>query len=1017
MAKVANYFLMTFHFLNLASTIAGISLFYITTNFRMAGVMTFVLLFTGCFCLYIAWRCDTPTACGCGWALPIGKQPPAVKFLLGIPLSILYGFFQLVLLPLLLNDNKVVDGRANREEETLEVRGYHAKAILGVFEGILCSIVVLYGYLGIDFPTDKNIPGYWLVTPTAPFTERTMRVILRMILALCASSAALGVVELDLSVCREEFRRRATPGQRVAHFIFRVSEITYRVTLHVLYVLFAHSVAQASALISFLPAFLSMCGSWLIVFVLGGNESNSLVRLACSIPCTFVNVYAFIDSPLKRSAARLVRKALVIRNGIELVVLPVTILHLCGYRLMKEEVIGLYWKNPVTTTLLLSSFLVHSIIRIVGSHHMQKLQSHDPNLFMAIEKGDVTTVRTLVQSGGLKTDLDLYDANGMTPLMCAASGGSSWERQLRWLLGMKLPVDDVAQAQICRLLIQASASVDVKTYASDATGIRQLCSYYPHAQNMEWTALHIAASRGSTRTVQELLAHIRDRDAFVDKDGETPLHIAARFGTPDVVRALLQKRPGWRNTPNTSGDIPASVATSERIRKAFLATTESGAQTQPLIPVNPDHVSYKDIRVKRGGARELCIAPGISSFLVARGGGPMMRVFLRPIPEDDEAEEDEEQPQASDGQIDYNDLVPLDKYDYRRGIERTYPLSECLVNPVKKDCRLGRGSYGEVWLCKLRTTGKAYAVKNIAKVREAEHSIEREDQIGSRVRLYPHPCVIELVLIQELADRSLYMMVMEYCPNGSLQDVVKNARDAGGKINNRYQGYQRPPKTMAWIGQVFLGLEHLHKTMNVLLRDLKPDNVVLDPLERAKLTDFGFGRFGAESKGNWTFGSPAGTPGYVSPELIREEAYDTKTDIYSFGVLVWLVLTGGISNGDIKEPTPPRLDFIKRAPRGMQYKIYYDDYLLLRNLIGPRSAAGCWDCDRMQNYSSQFHANAITGPEKDFVLSLIERKPGNRPDHEGIRRHQFMQQLRLPGWKPTKAQVNQWIAESAGPRV
>ena len=132
--------------------------------------------------------------------------------------------------------------------------------------------------------------------------------------------------------------------------------------------------------------------------------------------------------------------------------------------------------------------------------------------------------------------------------------------------------------------------------------------------------------------------------------------------------------------------------------------------------------------------------------------------------------------------------------------------------------------------------------------------------------------------------------------------------------------YKAPGPAVAWIAQVFLGLEHMHLRMDTLLRDLKPDNVVISASTRfrhfwilqnhilssysphrmilaqhvmfsrllmsfhvgfagdrgvAKLTDFGFGRFGVEgSSGTWSFGIPAGSPGYVAPEVILQRNYD-----------------------------------------------------------------------------------------------------------------------------------------------
>merc|ERR1712176_769536 len=97
---------------------------------------------------------------------------------------------------------------------------------------------------------------------------------------------------------------------------------------------------------------------------------------------------------------------------------------------------------------------------------------------------------------------------------------------------------------------------------------------------------------------------------------------------------------------------------------------------------------------------------------------------------------------------------------------------------------------------------------------------------------------------------------------------------------------------------MFLALEHLHLTQPcMLVRDVKPANVVLTENQRiAKLTDFGMSRQGDYSNGTFSFSNtlPPGTPDYVAPEVVAGQPYNYSADLYSFGVLVWVLLTGGL---------------------------------------------------------------------------------------------------------------------------
>jgi len=77
-------------------------------------------------------------------------------------------------------------------------------------------------------------------------------------------------------------------------------------------------------------------------------------------------------------------------------------------------------------------------------------------------------------------------------------------------------------------------------------------------------------------------------------------------------------------------------------------------------------------------------------------------------------------------------------------------------------------------------------------------------------------------------------------------------------------------------------------------RDIKPENILMDSVEQdnysIKLTDFGFAKIASEKEN--TFKIPLGTASYKAPEIVRGEEYDAKVDVWSAGIVVYILLTG-----------------------------------------------------------------------------------------------------------------------------
>eukprot|EP00932_Pfiesteria_piscicida_P004223 SRR837773.14124.p1 GENE.SRR837773.14124~~SRR837773.14124.p1 ORF type:complete len:407 (+),score=148.33 SRR837773.14124:351-1571(+) len=228
---------------------------------------------------------------------------------------------------------------------------------------------------------------------------------------------------------------------------------------------------------------------------------------------------------------------------------------------------------------------------------------------------------------------------------------------------------------------------------------------------------------------------------------------------------------------------------------------------------------------------------------------------------------------------------------------------------------LGRGQYGVVWRARSRTTGGVYAIKSVDLARGLEDEQGRQEtKVAETIRDEPHPCLVRLFQVHPLDNGALCTLVMELCRGGDLHGQIRRARqralDVAREAKAPKAAYVPPEMSRIWVSQVFMGLVHLHLKVKVLMRDLKPGNVLICDSGCAKLTDFGLSRVGVVATGK-SFGFQVGTAGYIAPEVGGDDGYDQTADLYSLGVLIWVLLTGGGSEGgdeledDDCEPRPP----------------------------------------------------------------------------------------------------------------
>jgi serine/threonine protein kinase len=206
-------------------------------------------------------------------------------------------------------------------------------------------------------------------------------------------------------------------------------------------------------------------------------------------------------------------------------------------------------------------------------------------------------------------------------------------------------------------------------------------------------------------------------------------------------------------------------------------------------------------------------------------------------------------------------------------------LSDLLGSKYQILCRLGGGGMSQVYLARHRFHGGLVAIKVLAEHLADDPSIVSRFQREARMTasLGNHPNIVPVFDIGE--GNGLYFLVMQFIPGEDLAHYLKR------------KGRLTLPEAANVIAQVAEALS-CAEAKRIVHRDLKPANMLLDENGRIKLLDFGISRIADLSDGLTRPGESMGTPYYMSPEQIRGETCDIRSDLYSLGVVFFELLTG-----------------------------------------------------------------------------------------------------------------------------
>ncbi|CAN9236736.1 unnamed protein product [Alternaria alternata] len=253
---------------------------------------------------------------------------------------------------------------------------------------------------------------------------------------------------------------------------------------------------------------------------------------------------------------------------------------------------------------------------------------------------------------------------------------------------------------------------------------------------------------------------------------------------------------------------------------------------------------------------------------------------------------------------------------------QTQPLNQTRVTKGKYSLTdftiqrtLGTGSFGRVHLVQSKHNQRFYAVKvlkkaQVVKMKQVEHTND-ERRMLQQVK---HPFLI--TLWGTFQDSKNLYMVMDFVEGGELFSLLRKS--------------QRFPNPVAkfYAAEVTLALDYLH-SHNIIYRDLKPENLLLDRHGHLKITDFGFAKEVPDI--TWTL---CGTPDYLAPEVVASKGYNKSVDWWSLGILIFEMLCGFTPFWDGGSPMKIYENILKSRVKYPPY-IHPDAHDLLQKLITP----------------------------------------------------------------------------------
>ena len=330
---------------------------------------------------------------------------------------------------------------------------------------------------------------------------------------------------------------------------------------------------------------------------------------------------------------------------------------------------------------------------------------------------------------------------------------------------------------------------------------------------------------------------------------------------------LAAVQAGAQRTTAQLEHVSGAVASSARRNEKLLATVQAGARRNEKFIVaaaqsGERRIDAVEARVRRDGAK----LDGMK----------------------EEVDAARERAVALDKKVSAigTSMVKKTRKESARDLKRTNLVNhEVVLDRVEAE-PVACGSQGVVYQGEYM--GDAVALKKISlasltATKRQQMVSQFAEEVSITIRLRSPRTVAVLGVVT--TDSSFLGLVMEYMPGGSIRQAIDGAEvDAELKCN--------------WASDIALGMQYLY-SCGVQHRDLKSHNCLLTSDARAKVSDFGLGRCDALKTSTTTLTMKngdglAGTPAFMAPELLKDNVFTEKSDVYSYAMVLWELFDGGV---------------------------------------------------------------------------------------------------------------------------